>query len=200
MYTTQVKGSAADPVEVSIPDTITSWGSSLLSTLAGAVGVPGVAEIWIRCSDDGTEYRLEGGRMSWRVISRLDPGDVVLVVGSAIPLSRTLHEAGSRDGRTELPSGRQWYLRLEHVVIGVVRVADGRPDGVPRIMQKVSCTLHKKVAGATSLCLGPHPLAPPPPWLCLGDNAALYPIRRPSSPIGALAGHRAAGQVDIGLW
>jgi len=85
----QVKGSAAAPATVSIAAAITAWGGPLLSALAQAVGVPGVAEVWIRRGDDGAEDKIEGGsRARWTVLKSLAAGDVVLVVGSATPPSR----------------------------------------------------------------------------------------------------------------
>jgi len=112
---------------VTIPAAITAWGGPLLSALARAVGVPGVAEVWIRYGDDGTEERLTGGRASYRALKGADDSDVVLVVGSAIPLSRTMCEAGSEVG-TPLPDDEQWYMRLTHLVI---------KDTIPKLVQKV---------------------------------------------------------------
>ena len=121
---------------MSIPGAITAWGKPLLSALAQAVGVAEVAEVWIQNGDDGTEDRLMGPRQ-WRTISRLDPGDVVLVVGSAIPLSRTLHDSGGggsgngvRGGGEAwpLPDGEQRFKRLTHLII---------KEPLPLLIQKV---------------------------------------------------------------
>ena len=146
----QVKGSAAAPASVSIPGAITAWGGPLLAALAKAAGVPGVAEVWIRYGDDGTEERLTGGRASYRALAGAEDGDVVLVVGSAIPLSRTLHDSGgggsgnrARGGGGEarpLPDGEQRFKRLGHLII---------KEPLPLLIQKV-----RPVDG---YCLRPRP-------------------------------------------
>ena len=115
-----------------------------MSALAQAVGVAGVAEVWIRHGDDGTEERLTGGRASYRALKGADDGDVVLVVGSAIPLSRTLHDSGGRGNRARgggearpLPDGEQRFKRLGHLII---------KEPIPLLIQKVrpvnGCCLH----------------------------------------------------------
>ena len=145
----KVKGSTAAPVAVSIPGAITAWGGPLLTALAKAVGVVGVAEVWIRYGDNGTEEKVEGGsRSRWAVLKSLDPGDVVLVVGLAVPLSRTLHDSGggggggngARGGGEEarpLPDGEQRFKRLGHLII---------KEPIPLLIQKVrpvnGCCLH----------------------------------------------------------
>jgi hypothetical protein len=48
LYLVQVKGCKTGPVTVVIPPNITNWGEPLLATLATAVNVPEVVEVWIR--------------------------------------------------------------------------------------------------------------------------------------------------------
>ena len=131
---------------MSIPSAITAWGGPLLTALAKAAGVPGVAEVWIRYGDDGTEEKLTGGRSSYRTLAGAEDGDVVLVVGSAVPLSRTLHDSGgggsgngARGGgeARPLPDGEQRFKRLGHLII---------KEPIPLLIQKVrpvaGCCLH----------------------------------------------------------
>ena len=125
-----------DPTPVWLPSNITGWGLPLLAALADAVGVPAVAEVWIRYGDDGAEERLEGGgRAKWRVIKGLEPGDVVLLVGAAVPSSRLVVDTFSGGaGRASsgeakaLPAGEQRFKKLGHLII---------KEPVPQLMQKV---------------------------------------------------------------
>lgn len=90
-----------------------------------------MAEVWIRYGADGAEERLEGGRTSWRVLRGLEPGDVVLVVGAAIPPSRHVVDTFSGGGGGEakpLPDGEQRFKKLGHLLI---------KEPVPQLMQKV---------------------------------------------------------------
>jgi len=102
---------------------VTGWGRPLLDVLAKAVGVPAVEpELWIRY-EDGTEERLEGrDRAKWGQLKGLEPGDVVRVVGTAIPRSRyivdTFSHAGRGDGEARpLPENEQRHKRLGDLVL-----------------------------------------------------------------------------------
>ena len=137
----QVKGSAAAPATVSIAAAITAWGGPLLSALAQAVGVPGVAEVWIQRGEAGSERKLEGDADSrWDVLELAsEKKRLVLVVGSAIPLSRTLHDSdrgnrarGGGEARP-LPDGEQRFKRLGHLIIA---------EPTPRLFQKVGPHVH----------------------------------------------------------
>ena len=98
-----------------IPDAITLWGDDLLSTLAQAVGVPGVAEVWIQRGGAGSERKLEGDSATrWDAIEAAsNKRRLVLVVGSAIPLFRTLHDTSQLGSEPRpLPEGEQRFKRL----------------------------------------------------------------------------------------
>lgn len=125
-WPSQIKGSPDPPVPVTLSGSVTGWGDALLSELAGAVGAPAVAEVWVRYSDGVEEGPLANGRGSWSTIKGLDPGDVVLVVKRPFPATRTL---GGGDSRP-LPDGEQRYKRLEQLIIQ-------EPCVVPQLMQKV---------------------------------------------------------------
>ena len=144
----QVKGSPAAPGPVSISETITAWGAPLLAALATAAGVPGVAEVWIQRGEPGSERKLEGDAASrWDVLEMAsEKKRLVLVVGTAIPLSRTLHDSGgggsgngARGGgeARPLPDGEQRFKRLGHLII---------KEPLPLLIQKVrpvnGCCLH----------------------------------------------------------
>ena len=122
----QVKGSPNPPVPVTLSGSVTGWGDALLSELADAVGIPAVAEVWVRYSDGYEEGPLVKGRGSWGIIKGLDSGDVVLVVGRPFPATRAL---GGGDSRP-LPDGEQQYKRLEQLIIQ-------EPCVVPKLMQQV---------------------------------------------------------------
>ena len=124
-------------MRASIPAAVTGWGGPLLLALAHAVDVPGVTEVWIRYGDDGAEEKLTGGRTSYRTLAGAEDGDVVLVVGSAVPLSRTLHDSGGGGGGNRargggearpLPDGEQRFKRLGHLII---------KEPIPLLIQKV---------------------------------------------------------------
>ena len=131
----QRKGSDDDDDQVSVPvqlpETIKGWGNPLLSILAAAINAPHVGQVWIRYGDGGKEERLDSGMNSWRVISRLDPGDVVLVVGAPIPLSRVVIDTFSRGAGggvgTPLPKGEQQFTRLTDLLL---------KNPIPQLMQK----------------------------------------------------------------
>ena len=160
-------------------------GRAAATALAEAAGVPGVAEVWIRYGDDGTEERLTGGRASYRALAGAEDGDVVLVVGSAIPLSRTLHDSagggsgtGARGGgeARPLPDGEQRFKRLGHLVI---------KEPIPMLLQKVGMRI---CAFVSPLVIHPFPelligrccapLALPRPDLCeaMGPQISTLPM------------------------
>lgn len=131
----KLKGSAATSASVSMPGGITAWGGPLLAALAQAVGVPWVAEVWIRYGEDDTEDLLDGGKKSWRVIRDLDPDDTVLVVGSAIPLSRaetlTLQDTAATPDAQDAAAAAAATAPLAEPAVSDQPAQHTRPPGRP---------------------------------------------------------------------
>lgn len=74
---------AGAEAEVTLPPHVQGWGKPLLDTLAAAVELPSVDEVWVQYHDGEVEGPLDPSvRSSWRTINELD---VVVLVRSGTP-------------------------------------------------------------------------------------------------------------------
>ena len=78
-----------------IPATSEDCGRLPCAAIANAVGVPSVDELWVRYGGDGEEEALplDAPRLCWRLLSSLEPGDLLLVVGQ-VSRVQTVHSSG----------------------------------------------------------------------------------------------------------